>query len=84
MWNKCKLKNLKFKKKIKQSSDSFRKEISECSQHINRVETFSSTSPFVGPELRISFLDKRWRPTGTIDMCVTRSRENDIFLAFSL
>ena len=65
MWNKCKLKkkNENFKKKINQSSDSSRKEISECSHqyklelNINMIDTFSSTSPFVGLEMGISFLE---------------------------
>ena len=85
MWSKCKL--FFFKK-----NQSIRKEISECSHNItyrlelniNTMDTFSHTSPFVGPELRISFLDKRWRPTSTTDMCLTCSQENDISLVFSL
>ena len=66
MWNKCQIKkNESEKKKINQSSDSSRKEISECSHHItyrlelniNTINIFSSTSPFVGPKLGISFLE---------------------------
>ena len=81
-------------KKIKKKNQSIkcRKEISEYSHNItyrlelniNTMDTFSTTSPFIGPELRISFLDKRWRPTSTTDICVIRSQENDISLAFSL
>ena len=66
MGNKCQIKkNESEKKKINQSSDSSRKEISKCSHHItyrlelniNTIDTFSSTSPFVGLELEISFLE---------------------------